>query len=111
MDVQVFASLWDGAPLTAFEAMAMGKVVVTTNVGGLGEIFEDGRTALVVPPANPEALAEAIKRALCDEALCDELRKNVYELSEQYDINRTVRNLEKLYDELVQSGRRVSVST
>ncbi|MAT97149.1 MAG: glycosyl transferase family 1 [Anaerolineaceae bacterium] len=41
-------------------AFGRGKPVITTNVGGLAEAVEDGRTGLVVPPENPQALAEAI---------------------------------------------------
>ena len=41
-------------------AFGRGKPVITTNVGGLGEVVEDGRTGLVVPPENAPALAEAI---------------------------------------------------
>ncbi|MBK8904976.1 MAG: glycosyltransferase [Anaerolineaceae bacterium] len=43
-------------------AFGRGKPVITTDVGGLGEVVEDGRTGLVVPPEDPRALAEAIER-------------------------------------------------
>ena len=43
-------------------AFGRGKPVITTNVGGLAEAVEDGRTGLVVPPENPTALAHAIER-------------------------------------------------
>ncbi|MGB9586707.1 MAG: glycosyltransferase family 4 protein [Armatimonadota bacterium] len=98
--IQVFASLWDGAPLTAFEAMAMGKAVVTTNAGGLAEIFEHEQTALVVPPGDSGALADAVGRLLGDNSLAYELGRNARDVSRKYDINHTVRNLESLYEEV-----------
>jgi glycosyltransferase involved in cell wall biosynthesis len=42
-------------------AFGRGKPVITTNVGGLAEAVEDGRTGLIVPPENPQALAAAIE--------------------------------------------------
>ena len=43
-DVQAFPSLWEGTPLTVFEAMAMGKPIVSTYVDGLGEVLEEAAT-------------------------------------------------------------------
>jgi len=100
MDIQAFASLWEGTPLTAFEAMAMGKTIVSTNAGGLGEILEDGRSALVVPTCDPQALSDAITRLLADRSLADKLAANAKMMSRAYDISRTVRKLELLYEEL-----------
>ena len=100
MDIQVFASLREGAPLTAFEAMAMGKAVVSTDAGGLREIFEDGRTALMVPASDARALADAIGKLLADTALARELAANAKAMSKEYDISNTVKKLESLYEEL-----------
>jgi len=54
-------------------AMTMGRAVVVTDVGDLSGAVEDGRTGLVVPPADPQALAEAIVRVLADPDLADRL--------------------------------------
>jgi glycosyltransferase involved in cell wall biosynthesis len=48
-------------------AFGHGKPVITTNVGGLAEAVVDGRTGLVVPPADPAALAAAIERFFAEE--------------------------------------------
>lgn len=109
INIQVFASLWDGAPLTAFEAMAMGKAVVTTSAGGLAEIFEHEKTALVVPPGDSGALADAISRLIGDSSLAYELGTNARDVSRKYDIDHTVRNLESLYEE-VSLGRSGSLA-
>jgi glycosyltransferase involved in cell wall biosynthesis len=59
----------EGLPLSLLEAMAHGRAVVTTPVGGIPSIVEDGVTGLLVPPGDPVALRAAIGRLLADEAL------------------------------------------
>ncbi len=61
-------------------AFGHGCPVITTDVGGLGEVVEDGRSGLVVPPGNPQALAAAIERYFAEE-LGDGLRGNIIEKS------------------------------
>jgi glycosyltransferase involved in cell wall biosynthesis len=68
-DVVVIPSLSEGFALVAAEAMALGKPVVGTQVGGLADVVVDGETGLLVPPADPEALAAAVARLLHDPAL------------------------------------------
>src|SRR5690606_13557888 len=68
-DVVVFPSLAEGTPLTAFEALAMGKPIVATDADGLRDILTDGVDALVVPRENPGALADAVVRLERDPAL------------------------------------------
>jgi glycosyltransferase involved in cell wall biosynthesis len=65
-DVAVVASLSEGSSLTAMEAMAWGKPVVATAVGGVREVVADGETGVLVPPGDAQALAEAIARLLAD---------------------------------------------
>ena len=60
LDIVVFPSLWEGTPLTVFEALAMGKPIVATDADGLMDVLTDRKDALVVPKANAAALAGAI---------------------------------------------------
>ena len=63
-DVFVLSSVSEGMPLTVLEAMAAGRPVVATNVGGLPEVVEHGATGLLVPAGDPRAMAEAIAKLL-----------------------------------------------
>lgn len=60
LDMLVVPSLSEGFGLTAVEAMAMGKPVLATRVGGLPEIINDGENGFLVPPGDPGALAERL---------------------------------------------------
>ena len=62
-------SLADNMPISILEALASGVPVVSTNVGGVPFLVEDGKTALLVPPRDPERMAEAVLRVLRDESL------------------------------------------
>jgi glycosyltransferase involved in cell wall biosynthesis len=73
-DVFVFPSLVaEGLPMALLEALALSKPVVATDVGGVPEIVEDGKTGLVVPPRDAAALAEGIVRVLSDPVLARRL--------------------------------------
>ncbi len=66
LDVFVLPSLAEGISNTILEAMASGLPVVATRVGGNPELVDEGKTGMLVPPANPKALAEAIRTYLLD---------------------------------------------
>jgi glycosyltransferase involved in cell wall biosynthesis len=100
MDVQVFPSLWEGTPLTIFEAMAMGRAIVSTGVDGLGEVLTDEESALLVDPADPDQLADGMLRLLQDGELAHRLRSGAKLQSAKFDIGQTGRHLESLYEEL-----------
>ena len=63
-DVAVIPSLMEATSLSGLEAMACGVPQVATKVGGLAEILEDNDTGILVEPADPKALADAICRLL-----------------------------------------------
>ncbi len=60
----VLASLAENSPMSVAEAMAAGKAVVATRVGGVPELVADGETGLLVPAREPEGLAHAIRSLL-----------------------------------------------
>lgn len=59
----------DGVPVALMEAMARAVPVVTTAVGGIPELVEEGRTGLIVPPDDPAALRAALARLAADARL------------------------------------------
>jgi glycosyltransferase involved in cell wall biosynthesis len=105
LDVQVFPSLWEGTPLTVFEAMAMGRPIVSTAVDGLAEVLRHGETALLVPPRDAEGLATGVLELLERPELAAALAAKARTDSRRFDVRRTVEELQELYDELV-DGRR-----
>jgi glycosyltransferase involved in cell wall biosynthesis len=73
-DAEVLSSGWENFPHSLIEGLAVGTPVISTDVGGVGEIVTDGLNGLLVPPDDPEALAAAIRRFFADEELRARLR-------------------------------------
>ena len=101
-DVYVHPSLQEGYSNALLEAMAAGKAVVATAVGGNVEAVSDGVTGLLVPPADAAALERAIARLLGDShtarAMGERARRFVHE---KYEMNAMVRSYEAVYSRLV----------
>ena len=104
LDIQAFPSLWEGTPLTVFEAMSMGLPIVSTTVDGLGEVLRQRENALLVPPRDPEAMAAGLLELVDHPARAAELGAQAQQDSRRYDVCRTVRELEAIYRELVGAG-------
>ncbi|MEO8076967.1 MAG: glycosyltransferase [Acidobacteriota bacterium] len=68
-DIFVMSSITEGLGTSLLDAMAAGKPVVATAVGGIPEVVVDGETGFLVPPRDHAAMAGAIERLLTDEPL------------------------------------------
>ena len=111
-DLSVFPSLWEGTPITGFEALAMGKPIVATDADGLLDILTDDRDALIVPKRNAQALADKIVWAMDHPEVRARLSAQARETGRQYDIDLFVRKMEQLYvvlDEVSRPTRRKGV--
>jgi glycosyltransferase involved in cell wall biosynthesis len=104
VDIKVISSLSEGIPLTLFEAMAAGCPVVSTDVGGIKEILDDGVTGFLTPSKEPQAQAEKILLLLKDDALRERMSKAAKAASRQYNVTSNVRQFEKIYDKVLNRG-------
>jgi glycosyltransferase involved in cell wall biosynthesis len=95
--VSAVPSLEEGFGNVAVEAMAAGVPVVAARVGGLPEIVTDGVTGFLVPPAEPEALAQALLRLLEDPALRDAMGQAAAADTDRFRMDHYVTRLEALY--------------
>lgn len=105
LDIVVFPSLWEGTPLTAFEALAAGKPIVSTDADGLLDILTAGRDALVVPKRDAAALARAVTGLIADPALAAAVAQEARRTGAKYDIAVFVRKMERLYEILHATSR------
>lgn len=71
--------------------------VIVTDVGGLPEVVEDGRTGYIVPAKNPKELAKAVIQYFQDEKKC-EFQKNIIKNSDRYSWNKIVGIIDELYN-------------
>jgi glycosyltransferase involved in cell wall biosynthesis len=96
-DLSVFPSLWEGTPITAFEALAMGKPIVATDADGLLDILTDECDAVIVPKRDAAALADKIVWAMDHPDARARLAASARLTGRQYDIDAFVRKMERLY--------------
>jgi glycosyltransferase involved in cell wall biosynthesis len=104
-DIEVFPSLWEGTPLTVFEALAAGKPIVATDADGLVDVLTHEQDALIVPKRDNAALAGAIVRLIERPDERAALSARARETGRAYDIAAFVRKMERLYDLLHQVSR------
>ena len=99
-DMFVLPSRYEGLPLALMEAVCSGLPVVATAVSEIPNLLTNGSDALLVPPEEPGALAEAITEMARDAALRRRLAAAALRLADRFDIERCVREVESIYDQL-----------
>jgi glycosyltransferase involved in cell wall biosynthesis len=106
MDAVVLASYaHEGVPQSLLQALAMGKPVVGTTVGGIPEVIVAGETGLLVPPKNARALAQAMRQLLQDPDLRQELGRRGRELvQERFSLAQMAAEVEEVYRVLSGAG-------
>lgn len=87
-------SHFEGWGLPGVEALACGAALVTTDNGGCRDYALDGNTAIVVPPGEPEGLAEGVGRLLDDDGLRQRLAQSGHEFVQHYTWSRAADGLE-----------------
>jgi glycosyltransferase involved in cell wall biosynthesis len=88
-------------PYAALEALAAGKPVIATSVGGLTELVVDRETGLIVPPHSPEVLAGAMRTLWHDHALTLRLGKSALSFTqERFSLSKQIAETHGLYESL-----------
>jgi glycosyltransferase involved in cell wall biosynthesis len=104
-DLSVFPSLWEGTPLTVFEALAAGRPIVATDADGLLDVLKDGRDARIVPKRDAKALADGIIELMTDPDQRMRLSAAARTTAQRYDITAFVKKMEQLYVRLSNGSR------
>ncbi len=111
MEISVLPSLAEGFSNAILESMAAALPMVATDVGGNREAIVEGETGFLVPPSDPEALADRILRLLGDRALAQRMgRAGKRRIETTFSLQRMVAETERFYERLLEArgigGRR-----
>ncbi len=111
LDVVVSASTAaEGIPQALLQALAMRRLVVASDVGGIPEVIRPGETGWLVPPGDPEALGGAIVEALADRPGTQRMGEQGRKMVEaDYSLQRMGEQMEELYRSLAAGRRATSV--
>jgi glycosyltransferase involved in cell wall biosynthesis len=105
-DVVVLPSLSEGLPIALLEAMALGRAVVASRVGGIPEVVQDGATGLLIQPAESGLLSGAIVRLLTSDALRANLGAQARaHLERHWSSQQMVESTAAVYDEVLASRK------
>lgn len=101
-DLVVLPSLWEGLPMFLLEAMAAGKAVLATGVGGVPEAIEHAVSGWLAPAGDPTALADAMTYLLADKNLRENLGENARRVfAERYTPERSIEKLLHVYEQYI----------
>jgi glycosyltransferase involved in cell wall biosynthesis len=97
-DIFVLSSDWEGMPLVIIEAMAAGKPVVATAVGGVPDMITDQASGFLVKPNDAEAMAQIILKLANDKALASKIGEVGRKIAQdRFDVSMAAREYEKKY--------------
>jgi glycosyltransferase involved in cell wall biosynthesis len=85
-DIIVIPSIIEGHSKSLLEAMAVGKTVIATNVGGIAEVVKDNENGLLVEPKNHDQISNAILKILKDKKLAEKLGRNALKTAKDFNI-------------------------
>jgi glycosyltransferase involved in cell wall biosynthesis len=99
VDVFVLSSYLEGMGTAVLDAMALGKPVVATEVGGIPEIVIDGETGLLVPSRSPNALADAVVQLAADPDLRRRMGVSGRSRARHFDVENVITQTEEIYSQ------------
>jgi glycosyltransferase involved in cell wall biosynthesis len=98
LDVFALSSLSEGLPLVILEAMATGAAVVSTDVGGIADVVEDGKSGFLVPPGDDEAMRGKLQELAENRGLASQAGRLARDqVQERYSSERMARQYLELY--------------
>ena len=101
-DIMVISSYSEGCPLTLLEGMAAGKAIVSTAVGGIPEMLEDGETAIMIESGDSKAMSSALEILIKNKVLRTKLGAQAKQACEEnYLITHTISHFKDLYQKLL----------
>ncbi|MCC6019361.1 MAG: glycosyltransferase family 4 protein [Candidatus Verstraetearchaeota archaeon] len=98
-DIFILPSIDEGVPSSILEAIACGKPVIASNVGGIPDIISTNEIGFLIPPRNPKALSNAIMEALDKHWNSETIRKHAM----QYSIENIANQIIELYFKILKS--------
>ena len=102
-DLFALTSRWEGLPRSILEAMLAGLPVVATAVDGVTDVVQEGVNGFVVKVGELERMAQRVVEVLTTPALRRQMGRSARALSEEFDIDRMVRQQEALYQQLLRA--------
>lgn len=103
--VFLLPSRWEGWPMVIMEAYEFGLPVIAYHMGAMDLIIEDGKTGLLPKAFDTHKFAEAMLKVAHDEAYREELSRNAIEKSEEYDITKTVKEWNDLFERVMKNQK------
>jgi glycosyltransferase involved in cell wall biosynthesis len=104
-DIYINTNRVDNMPVAVVEACAMGLPVVTTTVGGIKDLLEDGETGLLVPDNDDEAMVQAIRRLIAEPRLAGHLSANGRQLARRSSWEEVRPQWERTFQRFIPSCR------
>lgn len=102
IDIDVYPSESESFGVAVIESGACEKPVIVSNVGGLPEVVEDGKTGFVVEYGDVNAIVKALEKLVLDKRLCQTMGKNARErIMKLYDWNNNVNQMIEIYENII----------
>lgn len=107
MDVICLSSDNEGTPVSLIEAQASGVPVISTDVGGVKDILDEGETGFVVPKKDALAFAEKLQLLIEKKEIRDKMSQNGWNfVRDKFHYTTLVKNMENYYTELIENSRK-----
>lgn len=98
IDVYCLPSLWEGLPIGMLEAMAMEKAVVVTAIDGAREVIKDRENGILIPPQNPQKLADALLEVYNNPQMRERISKAAGKtVLDNFNVTKMTKEIEIIY--------------